>query len=460
MSDERLDNLTIAQAAGLIRQGDISPVALAEAYLARIAYLNPRLNAFLTVLEAGVLREARLAAEALRRGENWGPLHGIPVGVKDLIDVAGAPTTAGSDFLRDNVAAEDASVVRRLRAAGALIIGKTHLHEFAIGATTINPHYGPARNPWNPDFSPGGSSGGSAAAVAAGVCAGALGTDTGGSVRTPSALCGLTGLRPAIGQVSMQGVIPMSWTLDTVGPMAHNAEDAALLFDALDEQAAVRHADSLGTPGHAVAAVEGLRLGLPVDGFFWDETDIDIVAAVRTAADQLAGLGLRVVEVNLPGAQAALEAAGLIGLADAAAYHRERLAEEPGRFGLDVRARLEHAASRSAADYAQARQTGREWRETLGVLFDGTIDVLATPTTPTAGHLIEGSEGVAAARQLLRFTYPISLSALPALSMPCGFSRDGLPIGMQLVAPEAGRLLCVAHAYQQVTDWHTHRPAM
>lgn len=454
MPIESIETITLAHASALIKQRRLSPVELVEAYLARIAYLNPRLNAFLTVLEPSALREARYAAEALRRGEDWGTLHGIPIAVKDLIDVARAPTTAGSDFLRQNVAAEDAEAVRRLRAAGAVIIGKTHLHEFALGATTVNPHYGPARNPWNPDLSPGGSSGGSAAAVAAGMCAGALGTDTGGSVRLPSALCGLTGLRPATGQISTQGVIPMSWTLDTVGPLAHSAEDAAILFDALDGRAGLRHTEQLSTP------VTGLRLGVPTDSFFWDETEIDIVAAVRAAVEEMGGLGVRVLEVNLPAVADALRAARIISLGDAAAYHRERLASEPERFGADVRARLEWGASNSAADYAQSLQTGRLWRQFLHDLFRRTVDVLATPTTPVAAHAIEGSEGVSAARNLLRFTYPFSLSALPALSLPCGFTRDGLPVGLQLVAPEAGLLLRLAHAYQQVTDWHTRRPIL
>ncbi len=447
------DSLTLAQASALIHGGQLAPLDLVDACLERIAAYNPTLNAFLTVMDRTARAEARQAAEALDRGEDWGPLHGIPIGVKDLIDVTGVPTTAGSDFLRSsNVAAQDAGVVRRLRSAGAIIIGKTHLHEFAIGATNVNPHYGPARNPWNTHMSPGGSSGGSAAAVAAGMCPGALGTDTGGSVRLPAALCGLTGLRPASGQISTEGVIPMSWTLDTVGPMAHTAQDVALMLDALDMQVATRSAERLDEP------VSGLRVGVPSGDFVWQETDVEIVIAVRAAISTLADIGLEMVDVHLPEMADARRAASIISLSDAAAYHRERLKRAPERFGADVRARLELGTKHSGVDYALARQMGREWRATLAALFREQVDVLLLPTTPVAAHEIRGSEGLRGAREMLRFTYPISLSELPALSAPCGFTGDGLPIGMQLVAPGAPVLLRVAHAYQQHTDWHTRRP--
>jgi aspartyl-tRNA(Asn)/glutamyl-tRNA(Gln) amidotransferase subunit A len=452
--DEPLTRLTLAGAAARIRSGALSPVDLVEACLARIDYLNPRLNAFLHVMAAAARRQARYAEDAIRRGEVWGPLHGVPVGVKDLIDVAGAPMTAASDFLRENVAAVDAPLVERLRAAGAIVIGKTHLHEFAIGATNVNPHYGPARNPWNLDLSPGGSSGGSAAAVAAELCPAALGSDTGGSIRVPSALCGLTGIRPAPGTVNVEGVIPVSWSLDTVGPMAHDARDAAMLLDAIDRRTGVDHAGALDRP------VRGLRIGVPEDAFYWEDTAVAVVAAVRRAADRLAGLGMQIVEIGLPDSQAAWEATGVIILADAAAYHHERLETEPERFGADVRARLESIFERSAVDYAQAQQTGREWRRTLGALFEDEVDVILTPAVALAAHPIADSDNVRAARELLRLAYPFSLSHLPALVLPCGFTQDELPVGMQIAAPDAGTLFAVAHAYQQVTPWHTRRPLL
>lgn len=446
-----LPDLTIASATALIRQRQLSPTELVEACLARIEQLNPTLNAFLTVMANRALEEARQATLAIQQGEDWGTLHGIPVGVKDLIDVEGVRMTAGSIFLREHVAQDDADVIRRLRAAGAIIIGKTHLHEFAIGATNVNPHYGPARNPWNPDYSPGGSSGGSGAAVASTMCLGALGTDTGGSVRVPSALCGLTGLRPGIGRVSTQGVVPMSWTLDTVGPMARTAHDVALIFDTLAL-----------TPTNCTArlgrSLRGMRLGVLTDDYFLMETNHQVMMAVQTAINHLDHLGMEIVELSLPMVSDVLWAVGVISLADAAAYHRDRMRTQPERFGDDVRARLELGEKRTAIDYALARQTGREWKHTLGTLFRDQIDVLALPTTPIPAHKIADSEGVAAAKELLRFTYPISLSGLPALSVPCGFTSDRFPIGLQLVAPEEITVLQTAHAYQQVTEWHTEHP--
>ncbi len=443
--------LTLTQASQQIRRRALSPVDLVEECLARIEQLNPQLCAFLTVLTEGARREARYAAEALRRGEHWGPLHGIPLGIKDIIDVEGAPTTAGSAFLQKNVAEADAPVVQRLRGAGAIFIGKTHLHEFALGATNINPHYGPARNPWNAALSPGGSSGGSAVAVAAGMCLGALGTDTGGSVRLPAALCGLTGLRPAIGQISTEGVIPLSWTLDTVGPLAHTAQDVALLLDAMDAGRTASYTEHLGR------SVAGLRLGLPTDDYIWRETALDGVAAVRTAVERLAELSMKVVEVSLPQLPDIFQAARIISRAESAAYHRERLATEPQRFGEDVRRKLEWGLSLRAVDYIEARRTGEVWRATLKGLFAERVDVLITPTTPIAA--IEIAEGEPTPDPLT-FTYPFSLSYLPALSVPCGFTRDGLPVGMQLIAPQVGTLLSVAHAYQQVTDWHARQPPL
>lgn len=457
MNKYQLMGLTISEAARLIKRGEIDPTWLVDEALKRIDSLNAQVNAFLHVMADEAQADARRASRLIQSGEYLGPLHGIPVGVKDLIDVAGAPTTAGSDFLRESIARQDAAVISLLKSAGAIIIGKTHLHEFAIGATNVNPHYGPARNPWNLAYSPGGSSGGSAAAVAASFCLGALGTDTGGSVRVPSALCGLTGIRPAVGRISTEGVIPMSWTLDAVGPMARTAEDAALLFDGM-----VRASGLESRPPHKLLPEmpSNWRLGVPTDGFFWQKTDPQIVSAVQHAIKTLGENGLEIVEVSLPDAEAVLRAAGVTSLSDAAAYHQERLEKQPERFGSDVRARLEWGAARTGPEYALACQQQRQWRNTLDELFDSRIDVLALPTTPVIAHRIEGSEGMSAAREMLRFTYPISLSGLPALSMPCGFSDEGFSIGLQLVAADEGTILQVAHAYQQITGWHRRLPSL
>jgi aspartyl-tRNA(Asn)/glutamyl-tRNA(Gln) amidotransferase subunit A len=284
------------------------------------------------------------------------------------------------------------------------------------------------------------------------MCIAALGTDTGGSVRVPAALCGLTGLRPAPGRISTQGVVPMSWTLDTVGPLARSAADIALLLESMEIGSPPPYSERLHD--HPM----GLRLGVPEDDFFWQDTAIEVVGAVRAAIDGLSDLGLHPQDVSLPMWQPALISSSVISLGDAAAFHRERLESEPERFGADVRARLEWGMERSAADYARARQLGRAWDISLRTLFRDRIDVLATPTTPSVVHPIASSEGIAAARELLRFTYPVSLGGMPALSLPCGFTADGVPIGMQLIAREAETLLRVAHAYQQATDWHKRHP--
>ncbi len=454
MDDNQLNGLTLVEAARLIKRRQVSPTELTQACLDRIERLNPELNAFLTVMGDQALEQAQYATDAMMSGDYWGPLHGIPLGVKDLIDVEGVRMTAGGTFLKDHIAQDDAAVIRQLRGAGAIIIGKTHLHEYAIGATNVNPHYGPARNPWNHDLSPGGSSGGSAVAVAAGMCLGALGTDTGGSVRVPAALCNLTGLRPAVGQVSTQGVIPMSWTLDTVGPMAHTAHDLAVIFEGMT-------ADLQGCVNGLKESLPSLRLGVLEDDFFQLETEYQIMGAVQQAADTLVeSCNMKRVAANLPLVETAWQAASVISLGDAAAYHQERLEEESYRFGEDVRARLEWGMSQRVVDYARAAHTGREWRRSVNKLFRDEVDLLIMPTTPVPAPEIAGSEGIAAAKQLLRFTYPFSFSYLPSISVPCGFTNNGLPIGFQLVGLNASVLLRVAHAYQQVTDWHAHQPEL
>lgn len=456
MDEMQLLSLTIVRARELIRDSQITPEELVEACLARIARLNGKLNAFLSVMREGALRDARYATEGLKRGEDWGPLHGIPIAVKDLIDIEGEITTAGSEFLRYNEAKGDADVVRRLRAAGAILIGKTNLHEFALGTTTINPHFGPTRNPWNPEHIPGGSSGGSGTAVGALMVPGALGTDTGGSVRIPAALCGITGLRPGKKRISAEGVVPLSVTLDAVGPMAHTAEDVAIMLDVLD----ANPIDPASATGKINEPIKGLRVGLPSDNFFWLESDFEVVAAVRAAVDKLVDMGMKMEEISLPQMQTAMKASTIIAISEAANYHKERMENEPGKFGDDVRSRLELAKRYSAVDYAWARQYAREWRAFLGELLREKIDVIALPTTPCPAMKIEGLDSVAAGGLLLKFNYPLSLSSLPALSMPCGFTQDGLPIGIQLVGLRESTILQVAHAYQQATDWHTRQPEL
>lgn len=471
MSDP-LAQLTLSQAADLIRQGQLSPVELTEALLDRIAQLNPRLNAYIRVTAEEARQEARAAEQRLAAWRRSGgstplsPLLGVPLALKDLFDVRGLPTTAGSPLRAHAIAEEDAAVTARLRAAGAVLLGKLNLHEWALGVTTVNPHFGLTRNPWDLERIPGGSSGGSGAALAARLCLGSVGSDTGGSVRIPAALCGVVGLKPTYGRISLRGAVPLSWSLDHAGPMGPTVRDVALLLQVLagydpDDPA------SINAPVDDYLSLEqslaGLRLGVPI-GYFFDDLHPEVEAAVRAAIEELARLGIDVREIRLPEAEAAHEASNVVLLCEAFAYHRQRLRERPEEFGEDVRTRLQAGASMSGSDYALARRTQVEWQRRLARLFE-EVDVLATPTTPIPAPRIEesaASGAVSAAFHLARLTRLFNLAGVPALSLPCGFTQSGLPIGLQLISrawSEAG-LLRVAYACEQATPWHTRLPAL
>jgi aspartyl-tRNA(Asn)/glutamyl-tRNA(Gln) amidotransferase subunit A len=452
--------------AGLPQQiasGQISSTDATRGYLERIDRLDSAVGAFITVDAERALEQARAADEALAAGSSLGPLHGVPLALKDNIDTAGLRTTVGSAFFADRIPDVDAEVTRRLRAAGAVVLGKATLHEFAYGATNQNAHFGPCRNPWDLRRVPGGSSGGSGAAVAAGFCAVALGTDTGGSVRIPAALNGVSALRPSHGRVSNRGVFPITWSFDTVGPIARAVSDLSLVLDVLAGYDA-EDANSIAVPTEScTAAVEegadGLRIGIPRT-FFFDDVDADIVALVRASADVLADLGAEVEEIDLFGAETAVDAATTIIRSDAFAIHRQRLAEHPETFGADVRRRLMLGEAITAAEYAEQRQQGRLWRRTVEQAFE-TFDLILTPSTGTVAPLAD-SEMIETTQRLVKLTYGWSLAGLPALSVPCGFSATGMPVGMQLAAARFREpTLCRAGAaYQRATDWHLHEPPL
>lgn len=438
--------------------------ALVDALLARIDDENPRLNAYWSVAAAGAAEAADAVDAARERGEDPGPLAGMPVAVKDNIDVAGAPTTSGSRFFADTITTADAVVVARLRAAGAIPIGKTALHEFVYGATTNNPHFGACRNPWDITRIPGGSSGGSGAALAADLAVGALGTDTGGSVRIPAALNGVSGLRATFGAVSNRGVFPVSASFDTVGPMARSVDDVAMIFAVIAgfdrrDGRAVEHpvADPVERLHEGAA---GVRIGLPRN-FFFEDVEPGIERHVRAATEQLAGLGADVLDIDVPGAERAVDDVTLITRAEALALHRERLEQRPAWLGEDVRRRLELGHEISGADFASALDRMYRWRAVMLAAFED-VDIVLTPTTNAVAPPIESAEMIATTAQLTRFTYAWSLAHMPALSVPCGFSENGLPIGMQLAgAPwDEATLLRVGAAYQAGTDWHHRRPAL
>ena len=460
MSD--LTHLTIAEAADLLARREIASVELTEAHLRRIDAHDTHLNSFITITSDHALTQARAADAELTRGVRRGPLHGIPLALKDLYDTAGIRTTAGSTFFADRVPDTDARAVTLLYQAGAVLLGKLNMHEWALGVTNINPHYGPSRNPWDPSRITGGSSGGAAAALAAGLCMGALGSDTGGSIRIPASLCGIVGLKPTFGRVSLQGVIPLSWNLDHAGPMARTVTDAALLLQAIagydpdDPVSVALPVDHLLATINA--GVTGWRIALATDAHF-GEADPEVISAVRRAATVFEELGARVEAVDLSQGREAAQMNALMTTSDAAAFHRDRLRDHPHRFGADVLARMERGAQFTSTEYILARRFQSEWRRRLERFFD-QFDLLLTPATPITAPVIEGLDSIEAARQLTRCTAPFNLAGLPALSLPCGLSAAGLPIGLQIVAApwNEARVLRAGRAFENATQWHRQTP--
>jgi aspartyl-tRNA(Asn)/glutamyl-tRNA(Gln) amidotransferase subunit A len=459
-----MTTLPLTRLVGRIRSGEIASLEATEAYLDRIERLDGRVKSYITVAAESARESARHADEELERGRILGPLHGLPIALKDNIDTAGMRTTVGSAFFAECVPERDAEAARRLREAGAVLLGKLTMHEFAYGATSQNPHYGACRNPWNLERIPGGSSGGSGAAVGAGLCAAALGTDTGGSVRIPAALNGVSGLRPTTGRVSNRGVFPITWTFDTVGPLARSVEDAGLVLSVLaghdpqDPLSIDRPVDDL------LASVEqgldGLQIGV-ARNFFFDAVDADVADRVREAAEVLARHGAAVDEVELPGAERADETTTRMIWAEAYAIHRRRLEEQPEVFGEDVRRRLELGKEVSGSDYAEYRERARQWRRSLELLFRD-LDLILTPSTETTAPRADDAEMIATTRRLTRLTYAWTLSGLPALSVPCGFDAAGLPVGLQLAAGpfQEATLVRAGAAYQRETDWHLREPLL
>ncbi len=454
-------DLTIAEAAARLRDGEVSSVDLTRAMLERIERFDPRLNSYLTVMADAALAEAVCLDAEARAGRLRGPLHGIPLALKDLFDTAGVRTTAGAKLFADRVPERDATVVGRLRQAGMVLLGKLNMHELAFGVTTNNPHFGACRNPWDPDRIPGGSSGGSGAAVAARLCYGALGSDTGGSIRIPASLCGITGLKPTYGRVSRAGVIPLSWTLDHAGPMTRSVRDAALMLGVIaGHDPADPASEDRPVPDYTAGledGVRGMRIGLP-RRYFFEGAEPAVLAAVEAAIDVLRREGAEVHEVAIADMELIGSVFQVIILAEAAAYHAGRLRERPQDFGADVRERLEPGLLYPATQYIDAQRARRRIVEGfLAALTD--VDVLVTPTLPVTAAPIPGPK-VETPNPLTRFTFPINVSGLPALSLPCGFDTNGLPIGLQIIGRpfDEATVLRAGRAYERVTDWHTRRP--
>ena len=458
-----LTRLSLWDASELLRAGKASPVELTNACLARIERLNPVLNAFITVTGEQALAEAKAAEGEIAKGKRRGRLHGIPIALKDLFDTAGVRTTAASAVFADRIPSEDAEVVRRLRAAGAVILGKLNMHEFAYGDSSAQSHYGPVRNPWNREHAPGGSSGGSAAAVAAGLCYGALGSDTGGSIRQPAAHCGIVGLKPTYGLVSTRGVVPLSWSLDHVGPMCRTVADVALLLqpiaghDPLDANSV-----AASVPDYTRALrqkVSTLRLGIP-RAVFYETLDPEIEQAVNEALKVLGRLTASTRDVELP-RYTTLPVVG----AEAYAFHAPYFTKTPQLYQPMTRRRLEAGSKVSTAAYIEGRRELERLRRAVSDVFS-TVDLLVTPTTPILPATVQealadsGTPPAGGVALSLRNTQPFDIYGLPSISLPCGFSRSGLPIGLEISGPRTGEplVLALAHAYEQATEWHGRTP--
>jgi len=464
---DNLNSLTISTALEALRQSKISSQDLTSAGLRQIERLNPALKAFITVIE----RHPEVDSNEVKENHFPPPssarsmaLSGIPVAVKDLFDTTGIRTTAGSKFFADNIPETDAFVVKKLKEAGALILGKTNTHEIALGVTGNNPHYGTACNPWDPTRIPGGSSSGSAIAVATGMALGALGTDTGGSIRIPASLCGIVGFKPTYGRVSLRGVFPLSWNLDHVGPLAKTVEDAALLLQVISVYDPIDPASIkmlLGDYlGHLMDSMRGRKIALGV-GEYIESADPEVLDAVRAAAKVFASFGCPIQEVDVSWMREAALANKTMTQADGAAVHRERLREHPDWFGEDIRRRLEDGAKTTSTEYSLARRTQAEVRKKCEQFFE-LYDLLLTPTTPIPAPTIAGNDAVEQAGRLTRFTSPFNLTGLPALSVPCGFTTGGLPIGLQIVsrAWADAKVLNAGNVFEQSTEWHKKRPAL
>jgi len=446
---------TIVELAPRLRRREVSPVELTQSCLDRIEKLNPTLNAFITVTAESALAEARAAESEISRGDWRGPLHGIPVALKDLIDTAGVRTTAASELYKDRVPAEDAEVVRRLRRAGAVILGKNNLHEFAYGGSSLVSYFGDVRNPRDERHIAGGSSAGSAAAVAAGLCYAAVGTDTAGSIREPAALCGCVGLKPTYGRVSARGVIPLSWSLDHVGPLTGSVVDTAIMlqaitgYDALDMGSAnVPVEDYVSGLG---SDVKKLSVAVPRE-YFFDDLDSDVRAAVEQALDVIRGIVAEVKEVRID-----VSEERTVQAAESYAYHAENAAKSPELYQAETLRRIRSGERFSAAEYIRRRRELDEARRRSHEFF-AEVDLLVTPTVPMPAPEISALKKDPAALRpaelkLLRNTRPFNVWGLPAISVPCGLAKSGLPVGLQIAGARWREelVLRLAYAYEQAT---------
>jgi len=450
--------MMISELSQRIRRREVSPVEVTRECLRRTEELNPRLNAFITVMAESALVEARAAEEEISRGHWRGPLHGIPVALKDLIDTAGVRTTSASALHKGRVPREDAEVVRKLREAGAVIVGKNNLHEFAYGGSSLISHFGDVHNPWDVNRIAGGSSGGSAASVPARMACASIGTDTAGSIREPAALCGCVGIKPTYGRVSSRGVIPLSTSLDHVGPLAASVEDAAIVLQAIAgyDPADITSAEAPVTDYVSVLkeGARGLRVGVP-RAYFFDDLDPEVASAMEHTLTGISTLGAHIKEVQIE-----VPTDRMLQAAEAYAYHAEDVAKHPELYQAETVRRIRTGEKVTAPEYMQKRRELEVARRNIRDVF-AEADLLVTPTTPlpapTIAELRANAEALRPAElKLLRNTRPFNVWGLPAISVPCGFTQGGLPIGLQIAGPHwrEDLALRLAYAYEQATAWH------
>jgi aspartyl-tRNA(Asn)/glutamyl-tRNA(Gln) amidotransferase subunit A len=458
--------LTIREAARLLRARKVSSLELTNDALSRIERLNPSLNAFITVTAELARKQARAADREIHVGKHRGPLHGVPIEIKDNFNTRGVRTTAGSKILRDFVPDEDAAVVARLREAGAVILGKTNLNEFAYGIHGLNPHYGDVHNPWSLDRTTGGSSSGSAAALAAGIGFGSVGTDTGGSLRIPASFCGIVGFKPSYGLVSVEGVVPLAESLDHVGPLARTVGDAAILFDAIrgDDPRSAAQAKAFAMKGKRLR----IKLGWPRN-YFFELIDPEVRAAIEAAVKLLESMGVHTEEMSLPHLEESVDASTNIGLAEATSYHTSRgyFPTRAAEYSEDVQRRLKLGLEVTVTQYLAANEVRRKLTADFDRAFQ-RVDVVAAPVTsitaPRVGEtkIVVRGQGTSLRNAMINANRPANFTGHPAIALPCGFSNSGMPIGLQLVGPrwQEQKLLAVARSYEHATDWHKRHPAL
>ena len=470
MDSKELCYLTAGQLSLLISNKKISPVEVVEAHLTRAQALEPVLNSFITLLPERAMATARQAEQEIQKGEYRGPLHGVPLALKDLYYTQDIRTTSGSRIFDHFIPKFDCTIAARFKQAGAILLGKLNMQQFAYGPTGENPDYGHMHNPWNPDLIAGGSSGGSGSASAAGQCTVTMGSDTGGSIRIPATLCGVVGLKPTYGLLSRHGLTALSSSMDHPGPMVRSVEDSALVLNTVagydSNDAASKRMDIPDYTKALTGEVKGLRIGVPKE-YFQVPVDPQVEKSVRRAIEILSKLGAIITDISWPMYDLSQPISSTIVIAEATAYHSDLLRTHASQLDPTVRLRLESGFFIFATDYLRAQQGRSLFNHHSLELFE-QVDLLAGPTVPVTAskigetHVPVGEEEIGMIPALTQYTRPFNINGFPAITVPCGFSDDGLPIGLQL----AGRpfdettVLRAAHAYEQATEWHKRRPPL